>query len=191
MKTRSAVIISTMSMFIFSLAWTQPMGGMREGMPMRPVMKLMEELKLTDEQKKEVQKLHFDLQKQMITQRSKIAGARVDLQQLLKADNPDRAAIEKKITEISQLAGQTGTMLLGQWFAVNKLLNPEQQKTWKKALDFGGMMGGGMGMMGGGMEMRGGFQRGQRPMGQDRMMRGGMMHERMMKFEKKMDDDKE
>jgi Spy/CpxP family protein refolding chaperone len=182
MKTRSAVIIS-MSIFIFSLAWTQPMGGMHEGMPMRPVMKLMEELKLTDDQKKDVQKLHFDLQKQMITQMSKIAGARVDLQQLLKADNPDRAAIEKKITEISQLAGQTGTIMLGQWFAVNKLLTAEQQKTWKKALGMGGMMGGGMGMMGGG--------KGMRPMGQDRMMRGGMMHERMMKFKEKEDDDKE
>ncbi len=180
MKTRMAVIISTMSIFIFSLAWAQPMGGMHEGMPMRPLMKLMGELKLTDDQKKEVQKLHFDFQKQMITQMSKIAGARVDLQQLLKADNPDRAAIEKKITEISQLAGQTGTMLLGQWFAVNKLLNPEQQKTWKKALDFGGMRRGGMGMMGGGMGMREGFGRGQCP----------MMHERMMK-ERMEDDDKE
>ncbi len=181
MKTRMAVIISTLSIFIFSLAWTQPMGGMHEGMPMRPIMKLMEELKLTDDQKKEVQKLHFELQKQMITQMAKIGGARVDLQQLLKADNPDRAAIEKKITEITQLAGQTGTMMLGQWFAVNKLLNPEQQKTWKKALDFGGMMRGGMGMMGGGRGMREGFGRGQRP----------MMHERMMKFKEKEDDDKE
>jgi len=174
MKTRTAVIISTMSIFIFSLAWTQPMDGMHEGMPMRHVMNLMEELKLTDDQKKEVQKLHFDLQRQMITQRSKIAGARVDLQQLLRADNPDRAAIEKKITEISQLAGQAGTMLLGQWFAVNKLLNADQQKTWKKALDLRGMMRGGMGM-------REEFRRGQHP----------MMQERMMKFEKKIDDDKE
>ncbi|MBF8248056.1 MAG: hypothetical protein HW374_856 [Bacteroidetes bacterium] len=174
MKTRLAVIISTMSILIFSLAWTQPMGGMHEGMPMRPHMKLMEELKLTDDQKKDVQKLHFDLQKQMITQRSKIAGARVDLQQLLKADNPERAAIEKKITEISQLAGQTGTMLLGQWFAVNKLLTAEQQKTWKKALDIGGMMRQGM-------RMREGFRGGQQP----------MMHERMMKFKEKEDDDRE
>lgn len=172
MKTRTAVIISTISILIFSLAWTQPIGGMREGMPMRPLMKLMEELKLTDGQKKEVQKLHFDLQKQMITQRSKIGGARVDLQQLLKADNPDRAAIEKKITEISQLAGQTGTMLLGQWFAVNKLLTAEQQKTWKKALGMGGMMREGM-------RMREGFRNGPRP----------MMHERMMR--QRMDDDKE
>mgnify|MGYP001596333748 CR=1 FL=1 len=173
MKTRTAVIISTMSVFIFSLAWTQPMGGMHEGMPMRHVMNLMEELKLTDEQKKEVQKLHFDIMKQMITQRSKIGTAKVDLQQLLKADNPDRAAIEKKITEISQLGGQTGTMLLGQWFAVNKLLNPEQQKTWKKALDLRGMMREGR-------RMREGLQRGPRR----------MMHERMMK-ERMEDDDKE
>lgn len=174
MKSRTAVIISTMSIFLFSTAWTQPMGGMHERMPMRHIMNLIEEMKLNDDQKKEVQKLHFDVQKQMITQMSKIGTARVDLQQLLKADNPDRAAIEKKITEISQLAAQTGTMMLGQWFAVNKLLNPEQQKTWKKALDLRGMMGRGM-------RMREGFRRGPQP----------MMHERMMKFEKRMDDDKE
>jgi Spy/CpxP family protein refolding chaperone len=113
----------------------------QERMPMRPHgmeqgrARLMEELKLTDDQKKEVGKIRYDLEKQMIAQRAKIANARLELRQLTKADNPDKGAIEKKIGEVSDLGSQTHVMMLNQWFAVNKLLNPDQQKVWKKVLE--------------------------------------------------------
>ncbi|RPI04450.1 MAG: periplasmic heavy metal sensor [Ignavibacteriae bacterium] len=101
------------------------------------VKKFMEKLNLTDEQKKEVEKIHADAEKQAIAQKAKGETARVDLQQLLKADVPDKSAIEKKINDISDQQAQMKMIRVNSWFAINKLLNPEQQKTWKKALEHG------------------------------------------------------
>ena len=97
----------------------------------------MGKLNLTDEQKKDVEKIHFDEAKQAIAQKAKVETARVELQQILKADTPDKSAIEKKINEIASLKVQMHMIKVNSWFAVNKLLNPEQQKTWKKVLEHG------------------------------------------------------
>jgi len=97
----------------------------------------MGKLNLTDEQKKDVEKIHFDEAKQAIAQKAKVETARVELQQILKADTPDKSAIEKKINEMASMKVQMHMIKVNSWFAVNKLLNPEQQKTWKKVLEHG------------------------------------------------------
>jgi Spy/CpxP family protein refolding chaperone len=97
--------------------------------------KYMGKLNLTEAQKKDVDKVRFDMEKQAIAQRAKLATARVDLRQLLKADNPDRSAIEKKLKEIADLGVGQHMLRLDAWFAINKLLTPEQQKTWKQVLE--------------------------------------------------------
>jgi Spy/CpxP family protein refolding chaperone len=56
---------------------------------------------------------------------------------LLKADAPDKSAIEKKINEIADLTVQMHMIKINSWFTINKLLTPEQQKTWKKVLEYG------------------------------------------------------
>lgn len=61
--------------------------------------------------------------------------ARVELRQLLKADAPDKSAIEKKMSDIADLTVQLHMIKINSWFAVNKLLTPDQQKTWKKVLE--------------------------------------------------------
>jgi len=103
----------------------------------KQIHKFMGKLNLTDEQKKDVDKIHFDAEKQTIAQKAKVETARVELQQVLKADAPDKSAIEKKINEIASLMVQLHMIKVNSWFAVNKLLNPEQQKTWKKVLEHG------------------------------------------------------
>ncbi len=96
--------------------------------------KVMGKLNLTEAQKKDVDKIRFDSEKQAIAQRAKLATARLDLRQLLKADNPDKAAIEKKLNEIADLRVQQHMIRLDAWFSINKLLTPEQQKTWREVL---------------------------------------------------------
>jgi Spy/CpxP family protein refolding chaperone len=98
-------------------------------------------LKLTDEQKKDVQKIKFDLMQKQIDLRAKIAHARLDYGQLTSADSPDEDAIAAKIDEISKLQVQLKKNLLDGWFAVNKILTPDQQKLWKKVLQHPGMAG--------------------------------------------------
>jgi Spy/CpxP family protein refolding chaperone len=97
--------------------------------------KIIEQLKLTEGQKKDFDKIHVDMEKQEIAQKAKNETAQVELRQLLKADNPDKSAIEKKLNEIAALEVQMHMIRIDSWFAVNKLLTPEQQKTWKKVLE--------------------------------------------------------
>ena len=98
-----------------------------------------EELSLTDEQQKQVDDLRSAHQKSMIDHRAAIQKAQVEIRDLWNADSPNRSAIEKKMNEVADLRVKSATAMLDQWFAVNKILTPEQQKVWKK---MPGMMAG-------------------------------------------------
>ena len=91
-------------------------------------------LKLNDQQKKQVEQMWFDMQKQMVGVRARRQTAMLELRQLLSAENPDKAAIEKKMNEGAQIGVQAATMRLNQWFEVNKILTADQQQVWKEML---------------------------------------------------------
>jgi Spy/CpxP family protein refolding chaperone len=101
-------------------------------------------LQLNDQQQKQMEQMRIDMEKQLIGVRSKAQMARLELRQLLNADNPDKAAIEKKIQEIAQIRGQGASIRLNHWFDVNKILTPDQQKVWRERLKhpFAGRMHG-------------------------------------------------
>lgn len=141
-----------------------------------PGFRMMAQLKLTDEQKKEMEKMRFDMAKQAIDRQAKIKTARVEVAQLFRADNPDKAAIEKKINEIAQLQAQGKLAHVNHWFAVNKILTPDQQKIWKHML--GQTVAMKMNRM---HQMRQNFQR---PAIRGQMM--GRMRERMMEEHDRM-----
>jgi Spy/CpxP family protein refolding chaperone len=94
--------------------------------------RIAEELKLTDEQKKEFAKLRTGLEKNAITTRSKIQLARVDLRQMYAEAKPDRSKIEEKAREIGKLETDLKLARTGFWFDVNNILTDEQKAEWKK-----------------------------------------------------------
>ncbi len=96
---------------------------------------IMQKLNLTDSQKKDVEKLNSELAKQRVDQQARIKTAAIDLRELMRADQPDKGAIEKKIGEIANLQAQNRMLGVDHWFAVNKLLTPDQQKIWKETLN--------------------------------------------------------
>ena len=102
--------------------------------PMPPMehRMMMEHLKLTDDQQKQVGKLHDEMEKKQIELHSKIQLLHVDLRGLFRDEKPNQDKIELKISEISKLQTEAKLAHIGMWFSVNKLLTPEQQKTWKK-----------------------------------------------------------
>lgn len=122
---------------------------------------MLDELNLSEAQRKQVEQIHNDAMKQGIDRRAELSKAMVDLRQLARADRPDQAAMAGKIKQIESLRTTMSTHRLDTWFAINKILNPEQQKVWKHAL-----------------ERRLAF--GQRQGFRDRMPREGM-RERMMR----------
>ena len=112
-----------------TVAWAQPR-RMGDGPPMRG---MMETLKLTDDQRQQMGKLHSDLEKKQIAIHAKIQSLRIDVRDAFREDKPDKGKIESKINEITKLQGEMKTNHLALWFDVNKILAPEQQKIWKEA----------------------------------------------------------
>lgn len=104
---------------------------------------MMEKLNLTDEQSKKLDDIRYQHQKKAITMRADLEGARLDLGRLMRADTPDRRAIEAQIDKLSAARTSLEKDRVGQMLEMRAVLTPEQLKTWRS------MRGGMRGMHGG------------------------------------------
>jgi Spy/CpxP family protein refolding chaperone len=121
------LFLATISGMAFSQQGQMRMGEM-------PRMDLAKRLNLTDAQKEQIGKLRTEFQKQQIAQRSKLQLSRIELHELMRADNPDKSAIEKKIQESSQMQAQQRIARMNHLLAVRNLLTPEQQKIAREGI---------------------------------------------------------
>lgn len=132
MKLKQTLSLLLLTAFVSTFAFSQNPPVRPRGDMMGP--RLMERLNLSDDQKNQIEKLRTDFQKQQIAQRAKVQTAAVELRQLLRAENPDKAAIEKKIQEVAQLRAQLQTARVNHMLNVRKVLTPEQQKMVREAV---------------------------------------------------------
>jgi Spy/CpxP family protein refolding chaperone len=121
-----------------TLAFGQPGPGMGMGpahgdgeRPMHGRKDVLAKLNLTEAQEAQMQKLRIEFQKKQTVLQSKIRIARLEMQELFGAADPDRAVIEKKMKEVSELQYQEKLNGLDHMFSVKTILNPEQLKIWK------------------------------------------------------------
>ncbi len=134
MKKLSLVLLVGFLVFSFAKAFAQDGEGDDAALIMPEFRRFFDRLNLSDDQKKQVETMRSAMQKQLISNRAKIATAFVELGDLKSADTPDKAAIENKINEISQYMLTGVKTRLNTWFEVNKIFTPEQQKVWKEVL---------------------------------------------------------
>jgi Spy/CpxP family protein refolding chaperone len=66
---------------------------------------VQKELGITAEQRQKLEDIRFNMEKEAIQHRSALQIHRLELSHLINAENPDRAAIDKKIQEVSQEEG--------------------------------------------------------------------------------------
>jgi len=123
MKLRISVI-GLLSLIVIFAAFGNP--------PRRE--KMMKELKLTDQQEEQFSKVKFDTQKKMIELKAKVETSKLELRRLMDAETIDKSSIEKKMNEIAVNEVAIRMNHLNSWIEMNKVLTPEQQKIWKKAL---------------------------------------------------------
>lgn len=97
----------------------------------RPAM-LKQKLNLTDDQETKMQKLRIELMKKQTQLRSRVQTLRLDSKEFFLADKVDRKALESNIKAISDAQEQMKLNFIDHWFAVNSILNADQQKIWKK-----------------------------------------------------------
>jgi Spy/CpxP family protein refolding chaperone len=133
MNRSVAFILSSVILFTAGIAFAQPQDEQDPQMPRRR-QPMIERLQLNDQQKKQLETMRFEMQKQLVGVRAKRQTAMLELRQLLGADTPDRSAIERKMNEVSQIGMQAKLLRLNHWFEVNKILTPEQQKVWRELL---------------------------------------------------------
>jgi Spy/CpxP family protein refolding chaperone len=93
---------------------------------------LRERLGITDEQAAKIRSAQSQFAKQQIQRQAELRIKRMELAELLRADNPDRAAIEKKLRELNDLELQARMAGLDYGLAMRNLLTPEQREQLKQ-----------------------------------------------------------
>jgi Spy/CpxP family protein refolding chaperone len=147
----------------------QPMRGMmgHGGMMLQQHLEwLSQQLKLSDEQRAQVQALLRNHAKDIIRLRAEIDTMALDVPPLLEANPVDLAKVKQLFQAIAAKEADLRLAHVTAMQDIRKLLNPEQQKQFRTMP--GHMMGDGA-MMGSGSMMGGGM------MGRGMMRPGGMM----------------
>jgi Spy/CpxP family protein refolding chaperone len=85
-------------------------------------------LGLSDEQANRLRQVMVDAQKAALKTRADLGVRRIELRELLRADQPDHDAVTKKVQEISQLRGQLMQQRIDSLLASKAILTPEQQQ---------------------------------------------------------------
>jgi Spy/CpxP family protein refolding chaperone len=85
-------------------------------------------LGLTDEQADGLRQIMVEAQKSAMKMRADIGVRRIELRELMRAEEPDRDAVMKKVQEISDLRGQMMKQRVESLLDSKSVLTPEQQK---------------------------------------------------------------
>lgn len=93
---------------------------------------MAEQLGLSEEQASRLQALALDAAKADVRTRSELMLKRLELEELLRADEPDRAAVEQKLGELSDAQHARMKQRINHRLAVQALLTPEQRAKMRK-----------------------------------------------------------
>ena len=139
------MLLWTAVAFMAAGAVAQPGPGGEAGAGMKQrrafFVERADKLNLTDQQKKEMQNLRIELQRKNIPLQSQVRLARLEIQQLMAAEKPEKGKIEKWMKEVSDLQLQMKLNGVNHMFAVRAILTPEQLKEWKDGRHSGMGMG--------------------------------------------------
>ena len=105
----------------------RPGGGLGLGLAVRNPQ-FRERLGLTAEQVTRIEAGHSEFSKAQVRQQAEMRVKRMELAELMRADNPDRAALEKKMREVHDAEFAERKAHLDHQFALRDTLTPEQQQ---------------------------------------------------------------
>ena len=135
------IILSTLILILIASPIFAQIFGPRFEIPpddawQRGIPRLYDELKLTDEQKSKLQNLFFEFRKTQADIAGKLNKARIELQELLSAEKLDKAAIDKKIDEISNYQKELTKNRANHWINIQQVLTPEQRKILRERIGY-------------------------------------------------------
>ena len=92
-------------------------------------------LGLSDEQVARLHKIGVDAQKASVQTRADMQLRRIELRELMRADNPDQSAIMAKLDEVNALQGKMQKQRVETLLAARSVLTPEQLKKVKTLME--------------------------------------------------------
>ena len=98
-------------------------------------------LNLTDQQVTSLHQISVESAKASIRTHADLELRRIELHELLRADNPDHDAVMRKVQEVSDLRGQMAKQHMETMFTARNVLTPEQIKKVKAFMEGGGRGG--------------------------------------------------
>jgi len=140
MKAKIAVRALLM-LLVFSLPiWAQPMAepDFPDDIPgacMGPGKEIMEDLKLTPEQKKAFQELQLKHQKEMLPLHTALKAKELDLRGELMAENPNQSKINSIVDEIGKARADIQKKQIAHRLEMRSKLTPEQKTIWDEQKD--------------------------------------------------------
>ena len=93
--------------------------------------RLVQRLGLSDEQQRQVRPLLVNYGKEAIRTRADIAETRLEIRQLLSANQPDLPKVKDMLQNIADKEAQLRFDRITTMQGIRKLLTPEQQKHWQ------------------------------------------------------------
>jgi Spy/CpxP family protein refolding chaperone len=109
--------------------WGQEPFGMSERMlGLLDNQRFKTEIGLNDQQVDRLRQILVEVQKSSIKTRADLRLRGIELREMLRSDNPDRAAVLRKVQELSDLRGQMMKQHVEALLAAKTVLTPEQQR---------------------------------------------------------------
>jgi Spy/CpxP family protein refolding chaperone len=103
----------------------------REATELRHMERLVQQLGLSDEQQRQVRPLLLNYAKEAIRDRADIAVTRLEIRQLLSANQPDLSQVKDMLQNIAAKEAQLSFDRITTMQDIRKLLTPEQQEQWR------------------------------------------------------------
>jgi Spy/CpxP family protein refolding chaperone len=126
MKLSIAMTLALGLFFTTQATWAQP--GPEDAPPVLKKL-IMRELGLNDDQIKKIEDLTYRADREKLDIRHELQTARLDLQHLMSADQPNEAAVFSTIETISKLELKLKKNRVGLMLKIRKLLT---RKQWEK-----------------------------------------------------------
>ena len=116
----------------FLLLAASPVSSQWGGQGKKNIRKAMEELQLTDEQKEALGDIRVATKKEMIDIRADIQKKRIELREIHRSENPDRAEFERLSRELADIQVRQKLLLFDSQQKMLQQLDADQQKTFMK-----------------------------------------------------------
>jgi protein CpxP len=139
---KKMILISILSLFLFGTlcmtfaqeqkATERPLKRIRE----ERIVRVFNDLNLTQQQKDELAKLRLENRKEMIKLRADLQILQLDLQTLLEPREPDKAKVYAKLDEINKLKNEMEKMRIKNSLKRRAILTDEQWNKIKKSSRF-------------------------------------------------------